>query len=161
MKISHGIPIHLADYASYRNMSISDAIEHTAPQQHQAQKSFFTMTNSQDIDYLPDLAEQFPNYDFNIGAYSYMGPKLLRLAQYPNIKLYPVISKPVLKQLIAKADAYLDINKGDKLWDIISQFANNKKPIIGESPEENVTQYNTYYHINNLINLTNKLKNIR
>lgn len=90
----------------------------------------FTFTNDENIKNLYELAEALPNYEFNIAAYTDMGFKLIRALRYPNVHLYPLITSYNRKRLLAKADAYLDINYGGKNEEVIQKFIDKGIPVL-------------------------------
>lgn len=90
-----------------------------------------TFTASQDIEQLDYLAGQLPNVVFQVAAWTAMGPKLYDLSnRYPNIQLYPAISRDKLDELKEKMDAYLDINLLTSTSDIVAEMAHLSKPIL-------------------------------
>ena len=97
-----------------------------------------TFTASQDIEQLDYLAEHLPNVVFQVAAWTAMGPKLYDLSnRYPNIQLYPVISRDKLDELKEKMDAYLDINLLTSTSDIVAEMAHLSKPILAFYKSQN------------------------
>lgn len=97
-----------------------------------------TFTASQDIEQLDYLAGQLPNVVFQIAAWTAMGPKLYDLSnRYPNIQLYPAISRDKLDELKEKMDAYLDINLLTSTSDIVAEMAHLSKPILAFYKSQN------------------------
>ncbi|CAG6087589.1 glycosyltransferase [Streptococcus pneumoniae] len=67
-----------------------------------------------------------------------MGPKLYDLSnRYPNIQLYPAISRDKLDELKEKMDAYLDINLLTSTSDIVAEMAHLSKPILAFYKSQN------------------------
>lgn len=90
-----------------------------------------TFTASQDIEQLDYLAEHLPNVVFQVAAWTDMGPKLYDLSNhYPNIQLYPAISRDKLEELKEKMDVYLDINLLTSTADIVAEMTYLSKPIL-------------------------------
>ena len=97
-----------------------------------------TFTGSQDIEQLDYLAEHLPNVVFQVAAWTAMGPKLYDLSnRYPNIQLYPVISRDKLEELKEKMDVYLDINLLTSTTDIVSEMTRLSKPILAFYKSQN------------------------
>ena len=97
-----------------------------------------TFTGSQDIEQLDYLAEHLPNVVFQVAAWTAMGPKLYDLSnRYPNIQLYPAISRDKLEELKEKMDVYLDINLLTSTADIVSEMTRLSKPILAFYKSQN------------------------
>ncbi|WP_260985949.1 glycosyltransferase family 8 protein [Lactobacillus crispatus] len=104
----------------------------------------FIFTNSVAIQNLEELVKRLPKICFNIAAYTNFGWDLLKLIKYPNVKLYQTIIGEKQKRLIKTADAYLDINYGDKVYRIIDQVKGRNIPILsfGDTADQNNTYSN-------------------
>ena len=97
-----------------------------------------TFTASQDIEQLDYLAEHLPNVVFQVAAWTDMGPKLYDLSnRYPNIQLYPAISRDKLEELKEKMDVYLDINLLTSTDDIVAEMTYLSKPILAFYKSQN------------------------
>ena len=97
-----------------------------------------TFTASQDIEQLDYLAEHLPNVVFQVAAWTDMGPKLYDLSnRYPNIQLYPAISRDKLEELKEKMDVYLDINLLTSTADIVAEMTHLSKPILAFYKSQN------------------------
>lgn len=72
--------------------------------------TLFTFTNDENVEHLYELAKALPTYEFNVGAYTLMGSKLICALKYPNVRLYPSMTQHTLDKMLTKADGYLDIN---------------------------------------------------
>ena len=97
-----------------------------------------TFTGSQDIEQLDYLAEHLPNVVFQVAAWTDMGPKLYDLSnRYPNIQLYPAISRDKLERLKENMDVYLDINLLTSTADIVAEMAQLSKPILAFYKSQN------------------------
>ena len=90
---------------------------------------FVTLTNSDRLEGIEDLASALPNCLFHIAAYTQMSDKLLKLMAYENIRLHPVILPYPLKDLLASSDIYLDINHDQKFDTVIREFQESGKPV--------------------------------
>ena len=97
-----------------------------------------TFTASQDIEQLDYLAEHLPNVVFQVAAWTDMGPKLYDLSNhYPNIQLYPAISRDKLEELKEKMDVYLDINLLTSTADMVAEMTHLSKPILAFYKSQN------------------------
>ena len=97
-----------------------------------------TFTASQDIEQLDYLAEHLPNVVFQVAAWTDMGPKLYDLSnRYPNIQLYPAISRNKLEELKEKMDVYLDINLLTSTADMVAEMVQLSKPILAFYKSQN------------------------
>ena len=97
-----------------------------------------TFTGSQDIEQLDYLAEHLPNVVFQVAAWTDMGPKLYDLSnRYPNIQLYPAISRDKLERLKENMDVYLDINLLTSTADIVAEMTHLSKPILAFYKSQN------------------------
>ena len=97
-----------------------------------------TFTGSQDIEQLDYLAEHLPNVVFQVAAWTDMGPKLYDLSnRYPNIQLYPAISRDELERLKENMDVYLDINLLTSTADIVAEMTQLSKPILAFYKSQN------------------------
>ena len=66
------------------------------------------------------------------------GPKLYDLSnRYPNIQLYPAISRDKLEELKEKMDVYLDINLLTSTADIVEEITHLSKPILAFYKSQN------------------------
>ena len=96
-------------------------------------RNCLTLTASQDLSSIRELVESLPDVYFHIAAYSAVGPVLLELRQYANVRIYPTVVPPVLNALKALCDVYLDINYSSEVDDIIAQMNQLNKPILAFS----------------------------
>ena len=97
-----------------------------------------TFTASQDIEQLDYLAEHLPNVVFQVAAWTDMGRKLYDLSnRYPNIQLYPAISRDKLEELKEKMDVYLDINLLTSTADMVAEMTHLSKPILAFYKSQN------------------------
>ena len=97
-----------------------------------------TFTASQELEQLDYLAEQLPNVDFHVAAWTSMGPKLYDLFnRYPNIHLHPGISKEKLEELKEQMDVYLDINLETSTSDMVADVAQLSKPVFAFYKSQN------------------------
>lgn len=121
------------EWWQYRNLDYSEIINREPLPNNEfynKQATLVTMTNDENIKYLYELAEALPNCEFNVGAYTLMGFKLIRALRYPNVHLYPSITFYNRNKLLEEADGYLDINYGDKFEDVIEKYINKQIPVL-------------------------------
>lgn len=90
----------------------------------------YTVTADQNIAHIEQIINKMPQWQFNIAAYTAMGFNLLKLLQYPNVRLFPNVIEYNRKKLMNNCDIYLDINYGPKNNDIISKWHQTGKPIL-------------------------------
>lgn len=117
----------------YYDLEWSEVTNHTKLPQvfdYDEKGSFYTFTNSENLEHLEELVKAFPQYTFNIAAKTNMGGQLVKLITYPNIHLYMNVVQVVADSLLDNADAYLDINYGSKDEDTIKKFQATGKPIV-------------------------------
>lgn len=134
----------------YRDLDFSEIVTRTPLPNNELpdkQATFFTITNDENIKYLYELAEALPNYEFNVGAYTLMGFKLIRALRYPNVHLYPSITAYNQDKLFEEADGYLDINYGSKAEDVVERYVNKQVPVLSfeEVATEKFRNCNNYH----------------
>lgn len=93
--------------------------------------SALTLTYSDQIEHLGDLATMLPEVTFHVAATTEMSPKLLALGQLANVRLYPIASRNQISQLEAASDIYLDINRGGELANAGRVAFENNMVILG------------------------------
>lgn len=93
-------------------------------------RTCFVFTASQDLAHIQNLVESLPDVYFFIAAYTAMGPLLLDLRQYANVRLYPTVVPPVLASLKQTCDVYLDINYGPEVDTIVADMQALGKPVL-------------------------------
>lgn len=118
----------------YHNLEWNEIILRENPRvTNNLSKSLFTFTYSDVLHHIDEIIQSLPNIQFIIAAYTKMSFNLLRLSQYPNVRLIPSISGPLLNYYIKSCDGYLDINEGDKETQFIELFKDKEKPIYSFS----------------------------
>lgn len=126
--------------------------------------NLLTITNSQDHDHLEELVQALPEWHFHIGAYTPMGWKLIKMSQYSNVTLHPVILSYKLDELMNKCDGYLDINYGRKDDNIVGRFAQSGKPVLTFDSVKSNQNYGSNYHIfqeDQVKNMTEFIKHLQ
>ncbi|MCD7867846.1 MAG: accessory Sec system glycosylation chaperone GtfB, partial [Clostridiales bacterium] len=83
--------------------------------ENRASHNALIFTNSDQIEKLGELAEALPEIQFHVGAITEMSSRLLQMAGYSNIRLYPTITEGQIAGLWEKCDLYLDINSGNEI----------------------------------------------
>lgn len=117
----------------YHDLSWGEVVKQAdMPQvfEYQEAGQLFTLTNSENMKDLEKLVVALPNWTFNIGAYTNMGGKLIRLIKYPNVRLFQSLVLPNRQTLMGNATAYLDINYGPKDDQTIEEFQKSGRPIF-------------------------------
>lgn len=101
------------------------------PRSNHLQPNALVLTNSDQIEGLSDLVKLLPNVHFNVAAVTEMSGKLMAFQDFPNVDLYPTVSDPQLKKLMAKNDVYLDINYGDEILDAVRGAFEQNMLVVG------------------------------
>lgn len=96
-------------------------------------KQLFCLTNSDALEQIERLLEELPDYEIHIAAYAFMSPRLKSLITYPNCRLHNIVLATIVEDLIQDMDAYLDINYGSEVDNIISRSIEAGKPIFAFS----------------------------
>lgn len=90
-----------------------------------------TLTNSQELEKIDYLVENFPMVTFHIAAWTVMGPMLQELSKkYKNVKLYPEVKSDQFEQLKSQMDVYLDINLHNSTSEVVKEIALLNKPML-------------------------------
>lgn len=119
-------------------------------------------TNVAGLRDIEELVKRMPNVQFNITSRGYIIFTLLRLAQYPNVSLFPNILNQDVDRLIRICNAMLDITDGPD-EEITKRFAATGKPIIGyrEDRFENIlpagSDYELVHNTGEMIDQINQL----
>ncbi|WP_229676524.1 glycosyltransferase [Streptococcus himalayensis] len=95
-----------------------------------SQQKCFVLTNSDNIEKLEELIQAFPNLQFMIAARTIMSPKLLNLAAYPNVFVYPNILPFQIEELLDQTSIYLDINHYSEVDSIVERAYQKGKKIL-------------------------------
>lgn len=72
-------------------------------------------TNSDCIEHCREMIEALPEMQFHIAALTNMSHKLMNLASYENVILYPNVQTNIIDYLFGISDYYLDINYGAEI----------------------------------------------
>ncbi|HGD6858169.1 TPA: glycosyltransferase family 8 protein [Streptococcus agalactiae] len=121
----------------------------------------FTLTSSDNLEHIESLICRCSTVQFHIGAYTTVSNKLSKLEQYPNVLVYPELIEARIEKLITLATAYLDINHGPEVGNILQRVHLKQKPIYSfnnTSHQENITKHIVNHNsIDNMVVLINEL----
>lgn len=84
-------------------------------------KEALTITESDQLEYIEQLINDFPEITFHIAASTIMSDKLTRLDINNNVELYPCITEQKRKELFERCDIYLDINHYRELYNAVNE----------------------------------------
>lgn len=90
----------------------------------------FIITETDQIEYIEQLINDFPEITFHIAASTIMSDKLIKLDTNNNVELYPCITEPKRKELFERCDIYLDINHYRELYNAVNQAMINNMLIL-------------------------------
>ena len=94
--------------------------------QNNFQNQALILTNSDQIEHLESIVSEVPTMHYHIGAITEMSSRLMDLAKYSNVSLYPNITTEQVKRLYQEADFYLDINHQNEILSATrAAFENN------------------------------------
>ena len=97
-----------------------------------------TLTNSQELEKIDYLVENFPMVTFHIAAWTVMGPMLQELSKkYKNVKLYPEVKSDQFEHLKSQMDVYLDINLHNSTSEVVKEIALLNKPMLAFYTSQN------------------------
>ncbi|AXJ14023.1 glycosyltransferase family 8 protein [Streptococcus pluranimalium] len=88
------------------------------------------VTNTHLLEKVESLIQALPDYDIHIAAFTDMAPSLKRLEGYDNVYLHVKAIGYLLIDILETCDAYLDINHGTKLTEMIDVITRQQKPIF-------------------------------
>lgn len=100
------------------------------------QIQFLTITASDQMLYLREIASLLPECEFHVVAFSEVSPTLLNYMGLHNIHVYPSVSKPRLNELMNQCTAYLDVNRGPKNTNLITEFAEDGRTVYSFDEEK-------------------------
>ena len=94
--------------------------------QNNFQNQALILTNSDQIEHLESIVSEVPTMHYHVGAITEMSSRLMDLAKYSNVSLYPNITTEQVKRLYKEADFYLDINHQNEILSATrAAFENN------------------------------------
>ncbi len=88
-------------------------------------------TNSDNIEKCEELVKALPQMHFHIAAITEMSSKLMSLAQYENVTLYPGARTAMIDELFDTCDYYLDINHQAEIVSAVKQAFLHNQLILG------------------------------
>lgn len=93
-------------------------------------KEAFIITETDQLEYIEQLINDFPEITFHIAASTIMSDKLTKLDINNNVELYPCISEQKIEELFERCDIYLDINHYRELYNAVNQALINNMLIL-------------------------------
>lgn len=114
----------------FTRWQVNDGVEVSLKKVLQPIHRAFIFTYSDSIEGIERLAKDLPNWQFHIAAYTQISEKLKQLEMYSNIKLYPLVYRFKLNELVENSDIYLDINHGDADTQVLEQVKKLGKDIL-------------------------------
>lgn len=126
-------------------------------------KEAFIITETDQLEYIEQLINDFPEITFHIAASTIMSDKLTKLDINNNVELYPCITEQKIKELFERCDIYLDINHYRELYNAVNQALINNMIILAF---DNTVHSKELYPIENIfdssnyVNMKETLKNI-
>lgn len=88
-------------------------------------------TNSDRIEKCEELIKALPGMHFHIAAITEMSSKLMSLAHYENVTLYPGVRMSLIDELFDSCDYYLDINHESEILSAVKQAFLHNQLILG------------------------------
>lgn len=93
-------------------------------------KRLFCLTSSDRLEQIENLLEALPDYEIHIAAYVFVSERLKSLASYPNCYIHQIVLQSVVDELKQDMDAYLDINYGGEVAQIVHESLQLNKPVF-------------------------------
>lgn len=115
----------------------------------------FIITESDQLEYIEQLINDFPAITFHIAASTIMSDKLTRLDINNNVELYPCITEQKRKELFERCDVYLDINHSRELYNAVNQALINNMLILAF---DNTVHSKELYPMENIFDSSNYVK---
>ena len=118
-------------------------------------KEAFIITETDQLEYIEQLINDFPEITFHIAASTIMSDKLTRLDINNNVELYPCITEQKRKELFERCDVYLDINHYRELYNAVNQALINNMLILAF---DNTVHSKELYPMENIFDSSNYVK---
>ena len=115
--------------------------------QNQLTANAFVLTNSDQIEGLEQIIRELPELNIAIGAITEMSPKLMALAQYQNVTLYPNIATPKVEELYQDCDIYLDINQFNEILTAVRTAFEHNQVILAFKSTAHQPKFTAKEHI--------------
>lgn len=126
-------------------------------------KEALTITESDQLEYIEQLINDFPEITFHIAASTIMSDKLTRLDINNNVELYPCITEQKRKELFERCDIYLDINHYRELYNAVNEAMVNNMIILAFDNTAHSKELYTMgdiFESSNYVKMKETLKNI-
>lgn len=130
---------------------------------NQARKEALILTNSDQLDYVENIIEDFPDMTLHIAALTEMSSKLLSLGRFSNVHLYPNVTNLTVRQLFGRCDIYLDINQGNEILSAIRTAFESRQLILGFKERMHNPRYSApefFFDLGNYASFRDKLRNV-
>ena len=118
-------------------------------------KEAFIITETDQLEYIEQLINDFPEIIFHIAASTIMSDKLTRLDINNNVELYPCITEQKRKELFERCDVYLDINHYRELYNAVNEALINNMLILAF---DNTAHSKELYPMENIFDSSNYVK---
>lgn len=118
-------------------------------------KEALTITELDQLEYIEQLINDFPEITFHIAASTIMSDKLTRLDINNNVELYPCITEQKRKELFERCDVYLDINHYRELYNAVNEALVNNMIILAF---DNTAHSKELYPIENIFDSSDYVK---
>lgn len=118
-------------------------------------KEAFIITETDQLEYIEQLINDFPEIIFHIAASTIMSDKLTRLDINNNVELYPCITEQKRKELFERCDVYLDINHYRELYNAVNEALINNMLILAF---DNTVHSKELYPMENIFDSSNYVK---
>ena len=119
-------------------------------------------TASDQIEQLETLIVALPEVQFKIAARVIVSENLSRLVVYPNVTVYSgtVSLEELDRELVETSQVLLDINHGEKIEEILNQFARLGKPILSFENTKSYEVGQEVYAVDQVQAMIEKLREI-
>lgn len=104
-------------------------------------------TNSDNIRECEHLISSLPWMKFSIAAITEMSSKLMSLAKYDNVALYPAAKMKTIDRLFDTCDFYLDINYGNEIVSAVKRAFLNNQLVIAFKDTVHDRRYTAKEHV--------------
>ena len=118
-------------------------------------KEAFIITETDQLEYIEQFINDFPEITFHIAASTIMSDKLTKLDTNNNVELYPCITEQKRKELFERCDVYLDINHYRELYNAVNQALINNMLILAF---DNTAHSKELYPMENIFDRSNYVK---
>lgn len=109
--------------------------------------SVLTLTNSDNLEQLKAFVEALPQVTFHIGAITEMSDKLMMMAGYDNVRLYPNIHLSKVEQLLQTCCVYLDINYENEILNASRRAFEHQQVILAFEETRHQEKWTAPQHV--------------